>query len=162
MAERTLDMELRCKDGSAIWAETKVNFLYGPEGKPTGLLGVTRDITEKMRLQQQLFQAQKMESIGALAGGIAHEFNNILLPLILYTDLALEDLPEDSPVRMNLDKVLDLKEDGTFRLDMQYFNYCTGLTMTNKKFADLFGGPERKAESDLTHRALDLESARAA
>ncbi len=55
-----------------------------------------------------------------------------------------------------LDKLLDLKEDGTFRLDMQYFNYCTGLTMTNSKFADLFGGPERKPESELTQREMDI------
>ena len=39
------------------------------------------------------------------------------------------------------DKLIDLKDDGTFRLDMQYFNYCTGLTMTNDRFATLFGGP---------------------
>ena len=55
-----------------------------------------------------------------------------------------------------LDKLLDLKEDGTFRLDMQYFNYCTGLTMTNEKFADLFGGPERKPETELTQREMDI------
>ena len=48
-----------------------------------------------------------------------------------------------------LDKLIDLKEDGSFRLDQSYFNYCTGLTMTNDKFAALFGEPVRKAESDL-------------
>jgi carbamoyltransferase len=54
------------------------------------------------------------------------------------------------------DKILDLKEDGTFRLDMQYFNYCTGLTMTNERFDALFGGPPRKAESQVTQREMDL------
>ena len=53
-------------------------------------------------------------------------------------------------------KLLDLKEDGTFRLDMQYFNYCTGLTMTNDKFSDLFGGPPRTAETKLTQREMDI------
>jgi carbamoyltransferase len=52
--------------------------------------------------------------------------------------------------------LLDLKEDGTFRLDMQYFNYCTGLTMTNDKFSELFGGPPRAAESKLTQREMDI------
>jgi carbamoyltransferase len=52
--------------------------------------------------------------------------------------------------------VLDLKDDGTFRLDMSYFNYTTGLTMTNQKFADLFGGAARKAESPLTQREMDI------
>ncbi len=55
-----------------------------------------------------------------------------------------------------LDKLLDLKEDGTFRLDMRYFNYCTGLTMTNDRFADLFGGPPRTAETDISQREMDL------
>ena len=55
-----------------------------------------------------------------------------------------------------LDKLLDLKDDGTFRLDMQYFNYCTGLTMTNSKFDEVFGGPPREPESDLTQREMDI------
>jgi carbamoyltransferase len=54
------------------------------------------------------------------------------------------------------DHLIDLKPDGTFRLNMDYFNYCTGLTMTSGKFDDLFGGPPRKAESKLTQRDMDL------
>ena len=53
-------------------------------------------------------------------------------------------------------KILDLKDDGTFRLDMQYFNYCTGLTMTNERFDALFGGPPRTAESPVTQREMDI------
>lgn len=52
--------------------------------------------------------------------------------------------------------LLDLKEDGSFRLDMSYFNYCTGLTMTSAKFDDLFGGPPRKAESEVSQKEMDL------
>lgn len=56
-----------------------------------------------------------------------------------------------------IDNVMDLKEDGTFRLDQSYFNYATGLTMTNDKFADLFGIPVRKAEDDLLEQIhMDL------
>ena len=55
-----------------------------------------------------------------------------------------------------LNKLMDLKEDGSFRLDMKYFNYCAGLTMTNGKFEKLFGGPPRKRESSLTQRDMDL------
>ena len=54
------------------------------------------------------------------------------------------------------EKLIDLKDDGTFRLDMQYFNYCTGLTMTNARFDELFDGPPRKAESKLTQREMDI------
>ena len=52
--------------------------------------------------------------------------------------------------------LIDLKPDGTFRLNMEYFDYCTGLTMTNRKFDDLFGGPPRKPETWLTQREMDL------
>jgi carbamoyltransferase len=53
-------------------------------------------------------------------------------------------------------ELLDLKEDGSFKLNMDYFDYCAGLTMTNKKFNDLFGGPPRKPESPLTQKEMDL------
>ncbi len=59
-------------------------------------------------------------------------------------------------VKKILDNVMDLKEDGSFRLNMKYFNYCQGITMTSNKFHDLFGGPPRKAESELTQREMDL------
>ncbi|KKM18067.1 hypothetical protein LCGC14_1669420, partial [marine sediment metagenome] len=55
-----------------------------------------------------------------------------------------------------LDKLMDLKPDGSFRLDMSYFNYCQGLTMTNRKMARLFGGPPRRSESRLTQREMDI------
>ena len=55
-----------------------------------------------------------------------------------------------------LDHLIDLKPDGTFRLDQSYFNYCTGLTMTNERFDRLFGGPPRKPEEHLTQRHMDL------
>jgi carbamoyltransferase len=54
------------------------------------------------------------------------------------------------------DHLIDIKEDGTFRLNLDYFEYCTGLTMTNEKFDALFGGPARKAEQRLTQREMDL------
>ena len=55
-----------------------------------------------------------------------------------------------------LERLIDLKDDGSFRMDMQYFNYCQGLTMTSGKFHQLFGGPPRKPESKLTDRDMDL------
>lgn len=55
-----------------------------------------------------------------------------------------------------LNHLMDLKEDGSFKLDMSYFNYPAGLTMTNSKFDDLFGGPPRKPESLITQREMDL------
>src|SRR5262245_46003740 len=55
-----------------------------------------------------------------------------------------------------MDNVIDIEADGSFRMNMDYFDYCTGLTMTNAKFDALFGGPPRKAESLLTQREMDL------
>jgi carbamoyltransferase len=52
--------------------------------------------------------------------------------------------------------LIDIREDGSFHLDMSYFNYCTGLTMTNERFDSLFGGPPRASESTLTQREMDL------
>jgi len=52
--------------------------------------------------------------------------------------------------------IIDLKDDGSFRLNMKYFNYCTGLTMINENFNKLFGGPPRKPESELTQKQMDL------
>jgi carbamoyltransferase len=54
------------------------------------------------------------------------------------------------------DHLINIKDDGSFQLDMSYFNYCTGLTMTNAKFDKLFGAPPRKPESELTQREMDL------
>ena len=66
--------------------------------------------------------------------------------------------PYGSPkyVKAIYDHLLDLKPDGTFRMNMDYFNYCTGLTMTSRKFDDVFGGPPRKPETQLTQREMDL------
>ena len=55
-----------------------------------------------------------------------------------------------------LEKLIDLKEDGSFRLDLSYFDYCVGLRMTNEKFDGLFGGPPRKPEDPITQREMDL------
>lgn len=54
------------------------------------------------------------------------------------------------------DKLIDVKEDGSFRLNLDYFDYCTGLTMTNQRFADLFGGPARRPDQLLTQREMDI------
>jgi len=66
--------------------------------------------------------------------------------------------PYGEPVYIDLilNHLMDLKEDGTFRLDMSYFNYATGLTMTNSKFDDLFGAPARQSESELGQREMDI------
>ncbi|MBX2859794.1 MAG: carbamoyltransferase [Vampirovibrio sp.] len=73
-----------------------------------------------------------------------------------YKIMGLAPYGEPKYVQTIYDHLIDVKDDGSFRLNMDYFDYCAGLTMTNKKFDDLFGGPARPAESTLTQREMDL------
>ena len=73
-----------------------------------------------------------------------------------YKLMGLAPYGEPEYVDLILDKLIDLKEDGTFRLNMDYFNYATGLTMTNKRFADLFGAPARTPETRLAQKEMDI------
>jgi len=73
-----------------------------------------------------------------------------------YKVMGLAPYGEPRYVGLIKDHLIDIKEDGSFHLDMNYFNYCTGLTMTSRKFDELFGGPPRKPESRLTQREMDL------
>jgi carbamoyltransferase len=73
-----------------------------------------------------------------------------------YKLMGLAPYGEPKYVDLILKELVDLKQDGSFRLNMKYFNYGVGLTMTNKKFDELFGGPPRKPESRITQREMDL------
>lgn len=73
-----------------------------------------------------------------------------------YKVMGLAPYGEPRFAQLILDNLIDVKEDGSFKMDMSYFDYCTGLTMTNKKFNELFGGPPRKSEDVLTQREMDL------
>src|SRR6202008_1245387 len=73
-----------------------------------------------------------------------------------YKVMGLAPYGKPTYVQTIYDHLLDLKPDGTFRLNMDYFNYCTGLTMTNRRFDALFGGPPRTPETHLPQRDMDL------
>lgn len=73
-----------------------------------------------------------------------------------YKVMGLAPYGEPKYVDLILNKLIDLKEDGSFKLNMKYFNFAAGLTMTNSKFDKLFNGPARKPESELTQREMDL------
>jgi carbamoyltransferase len=73
-----------------------------------------------------------------------------------YKVMGLAPYGEPKYTSLILDHLMDLKQDGSFRLNLDYFDYCTGLTMTNAKFDQLFGGPRRAPESPLTQREMDL------
>jgi PAS domain S-box-containing protein len=75
--------------------------LRGSTGEISGMLGTYLDITERKRFEARLFQSQKMETVGKLAGGIAHEFNSIMTAIIGQSELMLYDLPAGQPLRKN-------------------------------------------------------------
>jgi carbamoyltransferase len=73
-----------------------------------------------------------------------------------YKLMGLAPYGQPKYVDLIFEHLIDLKEDGTFRLDMSYFNYAIGLTMTNDKFSKLFGGPVRKSETDISQKEMDI------
>ncbi|MBW2004689.1 MAG: PAS domain S-box protein [Deltaproteobacteria bacterium] len=110
---RVTDYEIIRKDGIKRVIELSSSLMRNGQNQPTGFHGIARDISERLqaeeekkKLEAQLQQSQKMEAIGTLAGGIAHDFNNILSLIIGYTELTLNDLPEGSPARDNMNKLL--------------------------------------------------------
>jgi PAS domain S-box-containing protein len=95
-----------CKDGSVICCQKSVAPIRGRGGCILGYVSVWRDVTTVETLERQLRQAQKMEAIGTLAGGIAHDLNNILSPIVLLADLGLCQLSEDDPLGRTFERIL--------------------------------------------------------
>ena len=125
-----------CMDGVGEWATTTVW-----QGKENHL--------------DPLWQIDFPHSLGLLYSAFTY-FIGFKVNSGEYKLMGLAPYGEPRYTNLILDKLLDLKEDGTFRVDMSYFNYCTGLTMTNRKFDDLFGGPARRAENAITQREMDI------
>ena len=93
------------KDGRQVVVETSGLPIYDAQARFCGFRGTDRDITEKVKLEEHLQQAQKMESIGTLTGGIAHDFNNILGIMVGNAELALDDVPPWNPGYQNLQEI---------------------------------------------------------
>lgn len=96
-------------DGKEMWISNSLSPVKNYEGKVIAVMGVSRDITEQKQIEDEkekiqflLFQSQKMESIGRLAGGVAHEFNNLLTGILGYSDLLLIRIGEKSSLRKDI------------------------------------------------------------
>ena len=95
----------RRKDGSVYFGEQTITPVRSAGGKITHFVGITNDVSEKKKLEAQLIEAQKMEVVGHLAGGVAHDFNNILAVITGYSCLMLEELGPEDPLRTHVAEI---------------------------------------------------------
>src|SRR5207237_2773607 len=100
----------RRKDGTLLDTSLTVSPIVDSRGQLTHFVGIYRDISERKQLERQLLQAQKMQSVGTLAGGVAHEFNNLLAGINGYAALALREPMLAGSVREFLQYIVDLSE----------------------------------------------------
>jgi PAS domain S-box-containing protein len=100
----------RRKDGSLVEISLTVSPIMDAQGRLSHFVGIQRDITERKLLERHLLQAQKMQSIGTLAGGIAHEFNNLLAGINGFATLALRESAVQSAIRGYIESIVDLSE----------------------------------------------------
>ncbi len=96
--------------GNPLFIDSKSFPLRGAAGDVSSVIEICVDITEKKKIEDQYRHAQKMEAIGQLAGGVAHDFNNILSAIIGYGHLSLMKLTDDDPVRHYVDQILQSSE----------------------------------------------------
>ncbi|NTW52625.1 MAG: PAS domain-containing protein [Chlorobiaceae bacterium] len=108
----SMECRIRRKDGEIRWIWSACGFMLDKTGKPIDLFGIVQDITERKneeqereKLQSQLHQSQKMELIGQLAGGIAHDINNVLTSILGHTELVLDDINNTGPFAESLQQV---------------------------------------------------------
>ena len=96
---KNFEYEAYRRDGKKIWLSASARAVRDAQGKMLYLEGTVQDITERGELEQQIRQMQKIEAVGRLAGGVAHDFNNILMAISSYTELLERKLTEDASRR---------------------------------------------------------------
>ena len=98
------------KDGTEYQEDASISPVYDKSGKLTNFVAVKRDVTKEIELQEQLFHAQKLESLGVMAGAIAHDFNNLLMATLGNLELALTDRNLESKTRMAIENAIQASE----------------------------------------------------
>lgn len=97
--DANISTQLTCPvevNGNKYWLSTNYNGLLDENGNVFSVLGIARDITERKKIEEQMYHTEKMASVGTMAAGVAHEINNPLAIILGFTDLLLEKLPQDS------------------------------------------------------------------
>lgn len=93
------------KDGSLFTARTSITPVLAQDGGILHFVAIKRDISKELEQEEQRRQSQKMEAVGQLAGGVAHDFNNMLMAIMGYVEMCFDDLESDHPVREYLDQI---------------------------------------------------------
>jgi signal transduction histidine kinase len=114
-----LTYRIRPHDGSVKWIYTELDVIFADDGKPIRRIGTIRDVTEQRaaeerqtELERQLRHSQKLEAIGTLAGGIAHDLNNTLMPILTLSQMLLEQMPDGSGEREDLETIIQASRHG--------------------------------------------------
>ena len=102
----TRRLPVRDENGSTVLLEVRISPLVNRENAVTSYFFLTRDVTRELQLEAQLQEAQKMEALGTLAGGISHDFNNILGTILTCSEIAIDEVPLASPVHEDLEHIL--------------------------------------------------------
>ncbi len=97
-------------DGKVKWVREKAELEFNEKDECISATGFTQDITERRSTEEQLLQAQKMEAVGTLAGGVAHDYNNILTIIIGNASLALMEVGKDSPLQNKIEEIITAGE----------------------------------------------------
>ena len=100
-----IDHRIVRRDGAVRWVHLEADVIRDAAGRPIRMIGTIQDVTERRLLEEQLRQAQKMEAIGRLAGGIAHDINNALTAIAGYAELALGEVAADHPARADVEEI---------------------------------------------------------
>ena len=104
--EWTGELHNKNKNGELFWEHASISPIIDSRGQIAQFVAIKEDITERKRLEQQLFQSQKMEAIGRLAGGVAHDFNNILTVILGCSDWVLESLEPPDSIRAEVEQIM--------------------------------------------------------
>ncbi|HWZ98283.1 MAG TPA: ATP-binding protein [Candidatus Dormibacteraeota bacterium] len=121
------------KDGRTAWADLHLYLLRGRKGEPRYIIGMAVDISEQKTLESQLRQAQRMETIGRLAGGVAHDFNNLLTVIKGYCDLVLEKTQKEVTIQSHMEHI-DRATDQAASLTRQLLAFSRQQVLQPKVF----------------------------
>jgi two-component system NtrC family sensor kinase len=152
------------KNGELYWEYGTISPVRNARGVITNFMAIKEDVSERRKLEDQLRQSQKLEGIGQLAGGVAHDFNNILTAIIGYAHLALLKMSDDDPLRHYLHQILESSEKATvltqslLAFSRKQTVHLTSIDL-NKLIRDFQKFLQRILQEDIELRTMCIDSA---